>query len=62
MARGWADAFVETVDDITDECLRDWPEDQSNRFGEYRTSEDSMRNARHGLLESPTALPQERLV
>jgi len=39
----------------------DWPQDQSNRFGEYRTSADSMRCARHGLLEPPAALPQERL-
>ncbi len=43
MARGWADAFVETVDDTTDKCLRDWPLGQSNGFGEYRTSKDSMR-------------------
>src|SRR5258705_7980536 len=48
--------------DITDKCRRDWPQDQSNGFGEYRTSKDSMRYARHGLLEPPTALPQERLV
>jgi len=28
---------------ITDKCLRDWPLGQSNGFGEYRTSKDSMR-------------------